>query len=100
MLGGKCGLVHVHTGAGPRGLQPLRDALAVSDLPISAFLPTHVECKPRLVEEGAAWLRDGGSVDLTAGEEVRIVCLRDSPLVINFGATQDYNDTLIMSASS
>lgn len=67
MLGGKPGLVHCHVGGGRARLQPLRDALAAAggDLPIGAFHPTHVARSAELAEEGAAWLADGGSLDLT-----------------------------------
>lgn len=67
MLGGKAGLVHVHMGPATSGLQPLRDALAAADsaLPIRQFHPTHMSRSQQLVEEGAAWLADAGSLDLT-----------------------------------
>jgi beta-aspartyl-dipeptidase (metallo-type) len=42
MLSGKAGLVHIHTGTGPGQLQPLLDAVALSDVPIAQFLPTHM----------------------------------------------------------
>ena len=71
MIGGKCGLVHVHVGTGPTRLAPLRDALAASDVPISQFLPTHMERSEALVDEGLEWLRAGGSIDFTAGKDVR-----------------------------
>ena len=71
MVGGKCGLVHVHVGTGPTRLAPLREALAVSDVPISQFLPTHMERSDQLVDEGLDWLRAGGSIDFTAGKDVR-----------------------------
>lgn len=68
MLSGKAGLVHVHVGPGPTMLQPLREALAQSDVPIAQFLPTHIDRSPELASDGAAWLRDGGRLDLTCGE--------------------------------
>ena len=43
MLSGKCGLVYCHMGAAKQGLQPLMDAVAMSDVPITQFLPTHME---------------------------------------------------------
>ena len=69
MLAGKAGLVHCHMGPGRPGMQPLRDALAASsgDLPITAFHPTHMARSSQLVMEGAAWLADGGTLDLTCG---------------------------------
>ena len=74
MVGGKCGLVHVHVGTGPTRLAPLRDALACSDVPISQFLPTHMERSDALVDEGLQWLADGGRIDFTAGKDVRPCC--------------------------
>ena len=35
MLGGKAGLVHVHMGTGEVQLQPLYDAMEVSNVPMS-----------------------------------------------------------------
>ena len=79
MVGGKCGLVHVHVGTGPGRLAPLRDALAASDVPISQFLPTHMERSKQLVDEGLQWLRAGGSIDFTAGKDVRPACVASIP---------------------
>ena len=69
MLSGKCGLVYCHMGAAEEGLQPLTDAVAMSDVPITQFLPTHVERTPELIAEGAKWVRAGGRVNLTCRTE-------------------------------
>ena len=69
MLSGKCGLVYCHMGAAKEGLQPLMDAVAMSDVPITQFLPTHVERTPQLIDEGAEWIKAGGRVDLTCRTE-------------------------------
>ena len=70
MLGGKAGIVHCHVGRGAARLQPLRDALAAGggDVPITAFHPTHIDRSPELAEEGARWLADGGTLDLTCSK--------------------------------
>lgn len=70
MLSGKAGLVHIHMGTARPGLQPLLDAVAQSDVPVSQFLPTHME---RHMPDGAAsatqrWLEQGGNMDFTAPE--------------------------------
>lgn len=70
MLGGKAGLVHVHMGTGEAQLQPLYDALEASDVPITQFLPTHMERNPSLVNEAKRWIDHGGFVDFTAGTKV------------------------------
>ena len=70
MLGGKAGLVHVHMGIGEAQLQPLYDTIEVSNVPITQFLPTHMERNPSLVNAAKSWVQHGGFVDFTAGEKV------------------------------
>ena len=70
MLGGKAGLVHVHMGTGEAQLQPLYDTMEVSNVPITQFLPTHMERNPSLVNAAKSWVQHGGFVDFTAGEKV------------------------------
>ena len=70
MLGGKAGLVHVHMGTGVTQLQPLYSAIEVSDVPITQFLPTHMERNPSLVNAAKSWIENGGYVDFTAGSKV------------------------------
>ncbi len=70
MLSGKAGLVHVHMGAGRTMLQPLREALALSDVPIAQFWPTHMDRNERLLRDGLQWIKEGGYIDFTAGHQV------------------------------
>jgi len=65
MLSGKAGVVHVHMGDGPRGLEPLRRILQETELPAGQLLPTHINRNPDLLAEGGAYARSGGLVDLT-----------------------------------
>lgn len=66
LMTGKAGLVHLHVGDGARGLEPIRDALAHSELPARVFNPTHVNRKKALFEEAVALARSGSHVDITA----------------------------------
>lgn len=66
LMTGKAGLVHLHVGDGPRGLDPIRDALAHSELPPRVFNPTHVNRKRTLFDEAIAIARTGVHVDVTA----------------------------------
>ncbi|MEM3658359.1 MAG: amidohydrolase family protein, partial [Candidatus Hadarchaeum sp.] len=66
LLGGKRGLVHLHVGSAPSHLEPLRELLRTTSLPITQFHPTHVNRTPELLEEAVAWVEAGGTVDLTA----------------------------------
>jgi beta-aspartyl-dipeptidase (metallo-type) len=63
---GKAGLVHLHVGDGARGLEPIRDALAHSELPARVFNPTHVNRRRALFDEAVALARGGSYVDVTA----------------------------------
>ena len=66
MMAGKAGIVHLHVGDGPRGLELVRQALAASELPRSVFHPTHVNRRRALFEEACALARDGTPIDITA----------------------------------
>ena len=65
MLSGKAGLVHVHMGDGVRGLEFLRRVLAETEIPPTQMLPTHINRNARLFEEGLAYAKAGGFVDVT-----------------------------------
>ncbi len=65
-MSGKAGILHLHVGDGERGLEPIRQALAQSELPPHVFNPTHVNRKRALFDEALALADQGCTVDLTA----------------------------------
>ena len=65
ILSGKAGVVNVHMGDGPRGLSLLRRIIAETEIPVTQFLPTHINRNPTLFEEGIAYAKAGGLVDFT-----------------------------------
>lgn len=65
ILSGKGGLVNIHLGDGERGLDYLRRAAEETEIPISQFVPTHMNRNQRLFEEGRAYAVSGGYVDYT-----------------------------------
>jgi len=67
LIAGKCGRIVVHLGNSTQGFEPLFTAIEQSDIPISQFIPTHVNRTMHLAEQGMEWLHKGGYVDLTAG---------------------------------
>ncbi len=69
MVGGKAGVLHIHTGDGKKGLGPLIELLDDSDYPMKMFVPTHLNRNRRLFNEAKAYAFRGGNVDLTAGEK-------------------------------
>lgn len=69
LLSGKAGVVHLHMGDGKAGLSPIIQLIENSDLPIGQFVPTHVNRNPELFRQATEYCRNGGNIDLTAGEE-------------------------------
>lgn len=67
ILSGKAGLVHFHMGMGENGLDYLFRMLNETLIPISHFLPTHVNRTGMLFEQACSYLQKGGYIDLTAG---------------------------------
>lgn len=66
LMTGKAGVAHIHVGDGPRGLAPIREALAASELPPRVFFPTHVNRRKALLPEAIALAQAGCHVDITA----------------------------------
>lgn len=91
ILSGKAGLVNLHLGDGPGGLEPLRRLLAETELPPTQFLPTHINRNPRLFEEGLAYAKAGGFVDFTTStlphflDEGEVKCSRGLRLLLEAG---------------
>ena len=67
LLGKKPGIVHVHIGDGKQGLALLFEIVKNTDIPITQFVPTHVNRLDRLFAEAIEFLKLGGNIDLTAG---------------------------------
>ncbi|MGB0133451.1 MAG: beta-aspartyl-peptidase [Dokdonella sp.] len=66
LMSGKAGVIHLHLGDGPRGLDLVRRALAESELPARVFNPTHVNRRRALFEEAIELAAKGCHVDITA----------------------------------
>jgi beta-aspartyl-dipeptidase (metallo-type) len=66
LMTGKAGIVHFHLGDGKRGLELIRDSLAISEIPARVFNPTHVNRNKPLFEEACELTALGCNVDLTA----------------------------------
>lgn len=69
MLSGKAGIINIHLGDGPRKIALLRRALNETEIPITQFLPTHVNRNPELFEECVYYAKDGGYIDFTGSED-------------------------------
>ena len=66
LMSGKAGIVHLHVGDGPRGLELIRQALDASELPPAMFQPTHVNRRRALFDEALALTERGCTIDVTA----------------------------------
>ncbi len=72
LLGGKAGVVHFHLGDGNGGLSPLLQLVEQSEFPLEMFVPSHVNRNPALFEQALTYRKNGGNIDLTAGEHAGI----------------------------
>lgn len=68
LLAGKAGVLHLHVGDGKKGLRVIEEMIRDSDLPMTQFVPTHLNRNPVLFKEAIEFGRSGGQIDLTAGE--------------------------------
>lgn len=66
LMAAKAGIVHLHVGGGPRGLELVGRALDQSELPARVFNPTHVNRRKALFQEAMALTRRGCTIDITA----------------------------------
>ncbi|GJM10653.1 MAG: isoaspartyl dipeptidase [Lysobacteraceae bacterium] len=66
MISGKAGIVHLHLGDGERGLDLVRRALDISELPARTFNPTHINRRRALFAEALEIAERGVPVDITA----------------------------------
>ena len=66
MISGKAGIVHLHLGDGERGLDLVRQALQLSELPARVFNPTHINRRKALFDEAIELAGNGSTVDITA----------------------------------
>lgn len=68
MLSGKAGIINIHLGDGARKLDLLLKAVEETEIPITQFLPTHINRNEELFEECIEYAKRGGYVDFTGSE--------------------------------
>lgn len=69
MLSGKAGVVHLHMGDAVQGLDIVFKIIENTPIPITQFVPTHVNRNKRLFDQAVRFAGMGGVIDLTAGVE-------------------------------
>ncbi|MFO8067903.1 MAG: beta-aspartyl-peptidase [Bacteroidales bacterium] len=65
MLGGKAGIVNIHMGDAKNPFKPLYDAVEMSELKLTQFLPTHCNRNDYIFEDSKFYGKSG-YVDITA----------------------------------
>ncbi len=74
MISGKAGILVLHMGDEPQGLDLIFEALDQTALPVQLFHPTHVSRNPQLFEQALQLLKRGGWIDLTCGDQPQESC--------------------------
>lgn len=69
MLSGKAGILNIHLGDGERMLDLILNTVENTEIPITQFLPTHINRNKALFEEGIRYAKRGGYIDLTASSD-------------------------------
>ncbi len=69
MLGGKAGVLHLHLGDGPRRLEMLFRLIEETEIPVTQLIPTHINRNKSLFEDAIRFIRSGGFIDMTAGND-------------------------------
>lgn len=83
MLSGKCGIVNVHLGDSHEMLDKIYKVLEGSTIPITQFLPTHINRNEYLFEASMDYLRKGGFADLTTSTTPQ--CLEEGEVKCSIG---------------
>lgn len=66
ILSGKAGIVNVHLGDGNGGIKMIEQIVTNSEIPISQFLPTHVDRSPAVFDAAIKYAKNGGLIDMTS----------------------------------
>lgn len=69
ILSGKAGVINVHIGDGKRMLSALLEIVDTTEIPISQFMPTHINRNTTLFNSGIEFAKGGGYVDLTTSSD-------------------------------
>ena len=67
LIGGKPGVLHIHVGVDPAGIEPLMDVVRTTDIPIFHFRPTHMALH---AEQAVPFTGMGGYADFTASDSL------------------------------
>lgn len=69
ILSGKAGIVHIHLGDGKRKMDYLNKIIEDTEIPITQFVPTHINRSIGLFNEAINFGKKGGYLDLTTSSD-------------------------------
>lgn len=69
MLSGKAGVINVHLGSGKRQIDLIEKVVEETEIPITQFVPTHVNRNSELFERCVQFAKKGGYIDFTGSED-------------------------------
>jgi len=69
MLSGKAGIINVHLGDSKRKIDLIKRAVKETEIPITQFLPTHINRNQNLFEECVEYAKAGGYIDFTGSDD-------------------------------
>jgi len=95
ILSNKAGILNMHLGDSKKGLSPILEVVNTTEIPITQFLPTHINRNQNLFKEGIDYAKKGGFIDFTtsttqqfieAGEVEAALAIKKA---IDFGVSID-----------
>ena len=70
VLSGKAGIINVHLGNSLRCMDLIERVIDETEIPVSQFLPTHVNRNEMLFRKAITYALKGGAVDFTGNEDI------------------------------
>lgn len=71
MLSGKAGILNIHLGDSPRRIDLIERVIHETEIPVTQFLPTHVNRNAALFDACLDYAKnDGGVIDFTGNEDI------------------------------
>lgn len=77
ILSGKAGIINIHLGDGDKKLTLLEEIADNTEIPMTQFIPTHVNRNSDLFEAAIEYAKNGGLVDLTTSTSERFMGRKD-----------------------
>ncbi|MCR2043867.1 beta-aspartyl-peptidase [Anaerosalibacter massiliensis] len=91
ILSGKAGVVNIHVGDGERKIDFIENIVENTEIPITQFLPTHMNRNQSLFQRSISYAKKGGIVDFTTStnkkflEEGEVKCSNALRILLEHG---------------